>query len=234
MKFILCTLSNEQVKEQLSELHTKFESFETVKDVLLKLMRIKDSPISLLEGQIFTILVWISITSIVIGFIVSLVFSYVIYLNYQAKKKVEHTESSIIQNRQNASSAQQKLEDFKKMQTNLDELITSLSLSKKVDMTLKNIDIKVKFINDNLIRLHQKINNNYPYTEENIEYYEKYYEFGDNLNDLTSKYTNVLLSFNLKIIQSSEISEEDMTKITDLDDECIKLNTEIAIYYENY
>ncbi|WP_144474084.1 hypothetical protein [Bacillus tropicus] len=234
MKLTLFTISNEQIKEQLSKLQTKVESLETVKDVQDKMIATKDSQISFLEGQISTISTWVSIAGAAAGIIASLAFAYVTYLNRQAQKKVEQAESLITQNQQTATIAQEKLIDLEKMQSDLEKLTTSLSLNQKADMTLKNIDIKIKFLNNDLIALHQKINTKYPYTEENLEHYEKYHEFGDYVKELRSKYTNLSLMFNSKVIQSEEISEEDMTKITDLDTECIELKIEIAIYYENY
>ncbi|PHD85521.1 hypothetical protein [Bacillus toyonensis] len=230
MKFTLFTISNEQIKDQLSKLQTKVESLEAVKEVQDKIISAKDSQISFLNDQIANI--WTPIT-IVAGFI-ALVFGYVAWLNKQAQKKVDQAESLIIQNQQTATFAQQKLEDLEKMQSDLEKLTTTLSLNQKADMTLKNIKIKLGFIGNDLIRLHQKINNIYSFTEENKEHYSEHDKFKAIYYSLNEQYINLSFSFNKKIIGNEVISVDDTTNIAVLDTECEKLKIQISSYYENY
>lgn len=230
MKLTLFTISNEQIKEQLSKLQAKVESLETVKEVQDKIISTKDSQISFLNDQIANI--WTPIT-IVAGFI-ALVFGYVAWLNKQAQNKVMQAESLISQNQETATNAQKKLEDLEKMQVELDELTTLLSLNQRADMVLKNIKIKLGFISTDLIKLHQKINNIYSFTEENNVHYAEYTKFKKTYESLYDKHTNLSYSFNKKIIADELVSVEDTTNIGILDTDCRKLKVEIASYYENY
>ncbi|EJQ57211.1 MULTISPECIES: hypothetical protein [Bacillus] len=52
MKLTLFTISNEQIKEQLSKLQTKVESLESIKEIQDKIIATKDSQIAFLNGQI--------------------------------------------------------------------------------------------------------------------------------------------------------------------------------------
>lgn len=230
MKFTLFTISNEQIKEQLSKLQTKVESLETVKDVQDKIISAKDSQISFLNDQIGNIL---SFVGIITGAVI-LVFGYVAWLNKQAQNKVKQAESLISQNQQTATIAQEKLTVLEKMQSDLDELTASLSLNQKSDMILKNINIKLSFIESDLIKLHIKINSIYPYTEENEPYYAEYHGFRDTLTSLKNEYATLSLLFNTKVIRSETVSAEDVTNIGVLDTNCEKLKVEINSYYENY
>ncbi|MEC2708088.1 hypothetical protein P9Z39_20770 [Bacillus thuringiensis] len=230
MKFTLFTISNEQIKEQLSKLQTKVESLETVKEVQDKIISTKDSQISFLNDQIANI--WTPIT-IVAGFI-AIVFGYVAWLNKQAQNKVKQAESLINQNQQTATIAQEKLTVLEKMQLDLEELTTSLSLNQRADMVLKNIKIQLGFIANDLIKLHQKINNIYSFTEENSSHYAEYTKFKKTYESLNDKYTNLSYSFNKKIIANELVSTEITKSIGVLDTECRKLKIEIISYYENY
>ncbi|EKS8359848.1 TPA: hypothetical protein SA741_005264 [Bacillus cereus] len=230
MKLTLFTISNEQIKEQLSKLQTKVESLETVKEVQDKIIATKDSQISFLNDQIANIWASVSIAATIIIF----VFGYVAWLNKQAQNKVEKAESLIRQNQQTATIAQEKLEDLEKTQVELDELTELLSLNQRADMVLKNIKIQLGFIANDLIKLHQKINNIYSFTEENSSYYAEYTKFKKTYESLNDTYTNLSYSFNRKIIANEIVSVEITTNIGVLDTECRKLKIEVASYYENY
>lgn len=93
MKFTLFTISNEQIKEQLSKLQTKVESLETVKDVQDKIISAKDSQITFLQGEISTIITWGSIGIAVITALAAVIYSYIKSLEEKAKEKIGEAES---------------------------------------------------------------------------------------------------------------------------------------------
>ncbi|MES9700746.1 MULTISPECIES: hypothetical protein [Bacillus] len=95
MKLTLFTISNEQIKEQLSKLQTKVESLETVKDVQDKIISAKDSQITFLQGEISSITSWLSIASAVIIALASAAFIYIKLLENKAKKKIEEAENTL-------------------------------------------------------------------------------------------------------------------------------------------
>ncbi|MGI8363188.1 hypothetical protein [Bacillus cereus] len=95
MKFTLFTISNEQIKEQLSKLQTKVESLETVKDVQDKIISAKDSQITFLQGEISTIITWGSIAIAIITALATVAYSYIKSLEKKAKDKIEEAESTL-------------------------------------------------------------------------------------------------------------------------------------------
>ncbi|MGG0209578.1 hypothetical protein, partial [Bacillus mycoides] len=95
MKFTLFTISNEQIKEQLSKLQTKVESLETVKDVQDKIISAKDSQITFLQGEISTIITWGSIGIAIITALATVAYSYIKSLEEKAKDKIEEAESTL-------------------------------------------------------------------------------------------------------------------------------------------
>ncbi|HDR7705623.1 TPA: hypothetical protein QCX91_003243 [Bacillus thuringiensis] len=95
MKLILFTISNEQIKEQLSKLQTKVESLETVKDVQDKIISAKDSQITFLQGEISSISNWVIFVGGAIIALASAAFLYIRYLEKKATKKIEEAENTL-------------------------------------------------------------------------------------------------------------------------------------------
>ena len=151
MKLILFTISNEQIKEQLSKLQMKVESLEAVKEVQDKIISTKDSQISFLNDQIANI--WTPI-AIVAGFI-AIVFGYVAWLNRQADKKVkqgveqfslaqekiEQAEALIQQSESAATIAQEKIDELEEKHKELYDLATATTTNQKIDMSIREIDM---------------------------------------------------------------------------------------------
>ncbi|HDR4464513.1 TPA: hypothetical protein QCP98_005403 [Bacillus cereus] len=149
MKFTLFTISNEQIKEQLSKLQTKVDSLETVKEVQDKIISAKDSQISFLNDQIANI--WTPIT--IVAGIIALVVSYVAWVNKKAEKKVkqgeeqldlaqekiEQAKSLIKKSQSTATLAQEKLTQLEEKQEDLNNLATTLISNQKIDMSIRKI-----------------------------------------------------------------------------------------------
>ncbi|MHA4279799.1 hypothetical protein ACX16R_28295 [Bacillus cereus] len=95
MKFTLFTISNEQIKEQLSKLQTKVESLETVKDVQDKIISAKDSQITFLQGEISSITTWVTWGAGLVITLASAAFIYIKFLERKAKKKIEEAEDTL-------------------------------------------------------------------------------------------------------------------------------------------
>lgn len=95
MKLTLFTISNEQIKEQLSKLQTKVESLETVKDVQDKIISTKDSQITFLQGEISNITSWVTWGAGAVITLASAAFIYIKFLESKAKKKIEEAESTL-------------------------------------------------------------------------------------------------------------------------------------------
>ncbi|MDZ4492036.1 hypothetical protein ORM60_26475 [Bacillus cereus] len=95
MKLILFTISNEQIKEQLSKLQTKVESLETVKDVQDKIISTKDSQITFLQGEISNITSWVTWGAGIVITLASAAFIFIKLLESKAKKKIEEAESTL-------------------------------------------------------------------------------------------------------------------------------------------
>ncbi|PEI98386.1 hypothetical protein CN671_24700 [Bacillus toyonensis] len=95
MKMTLFTISNEQIKEQLSKLQTKVDSLETVKDVQDKIISAKDSQITFLQGEISSISNWIIFVGGAIIALASAAFIYVKLLERKANKKIEEAENTL-------------------------------------------------------------------------------------------------------------------------------------------
>ncbi|MGM1513203.1 hypothetical protein [Bacillus cereus group sp. BceL212] len=95
MKLTLFTISNEQIKEQLSKLQTKVESLETVKDVQDKIISAKDSQITFLQGEISSIVTWVTWGAGIVITLASAAFIFIKLLENKAKKKIEEAENAL-------------------------------------------------------------------------------------------------------------------------------------------
>lgn len=95
MKLTLFTISNEQIKEQLSKLQTKVESLEAVKDVQDKIISAKDSQITFLQGEISSIVTWVTWGAGIVITLATLAYAYIRFLEKKANKKIEETESTL-------------------------------------------------------------------------------------------------------------------------------------------
>ncbi len=95
MKLTLFTISNEQIKEQLSKFQTKVDSLESIKDLQDKIISAKDSQITFLQGEISTIITWVSIAVAIITALAALAYGYIKSLEKKANKKIEEAESTL-------------------------------------------------------------------------------------------------------------------------------------------
>lgn len=222
MKLTLFTISNEQIKEQLSKLQTKVDSLETVKDVQDKIISAKDSQISFLNDQIANI--WTPIT-IVAGFI-ALVFGYVAWLNRQADKKVkqgeeqlalaqekiEQAEALIQQSQSTNTIAQEKLEQLEEKQKDINKQAEQLKHIQKADTTLNTIKHQI----DLLKRVQELIKKSIDIggITLNPEEETKFNSYLSLITELESKWVSESYGFNLSIVNGVNVANN--KKIEDL------------------
>ncbi|HDR6218488.1 TPA: hypothetical protein QCU06_004982 [Bacillus cereus] len=227
MKFTLFTISNEQIKEQLSKLQTKLESLETVKEVQDKIISAKDSQITFLQGEISNITSWVTWGAGIVITLASAAYIYTSYLEKKAKKKIEEAENKIQQANNIAIIAEEKLNELEMKQIKLNELSNFLATNQKADIILKNISIKLNFIQKSLMTLYSAIQG------KPSEYLEKYNSFKDNYDRIGNTYTKISLVSNRTIIESNVINDQDMEIIKDLEHESTELRIQINTYLEN-
>ncbi|MGX5475894.1 hypothetical protein [Bacillus toyonensis] len=242
MKFTLFTISNEQIKEQLSKLQTKFESLEYVKDVQDKIISAKDSQISFLNDQIANI--WTPIT-IVAGFI-ALVFGYVAWLNRQADKKVkqgeeqlalaqekiEQAEALIQQSESAATIAQDKLEQLEEKQKELNNLATTTIENQKIDMFIRQVSLTLdlsKKIIDEIFKIADLVKS-IP-----VGLHTDLIRLNNRHAAILESYRIISLKFNSDIAKGYKINYDEITegsnnlriKSDDLYKECLNLRNEL-------
>ncbi len=242
MKLILFTISNEQIKEQLSKLQMKVESLEAVKEVQDKIISTKDSQISFLNDQIANI--WTPIT-IVAGFI-AIVFGYVAWLNRQADKKVkqgveqfslaqekiEQAEALIQQSESAATIAQEKLIQLEAKQKELYDLATATTTNQKLDMSIREIsmylDLSKEIIHE-IIDFDEKINQISQKQVEKLAYLNRQY------TSYFDAYRRLFSTFSADIAEKQKINIEEITNginhlkmnSIDLYKKCINLREEL-------
>lgn len=214
MKLTLFTISNEQIKEQLSKLQTKVESLETVKDVQDKIISAKDSQISFLNDQIGNIL---SFVGIITG-VVILVFGYVAWLNKQAQNKVKQAADLIDQNQETATIAQEKLNELEAKQKLLQKQTDALNYKLKLDIKFSSIKKSLLFLyNQQEKDIHICINEQ---TEEFNKFVTKTSELEAEYILLSSKLTN-------KIINDITITDNEIQQVE-------KLTVDVQKFTEDY
>lgn len=251
MKLTLFTISNEQIKEQLSKLQTKVESLETVKDVQDKIISTKDSQISFLNDQIANIWASVSIVVAFIGVIASAVFAYVAWLNKQGVKIVKEGEEQIeIANQKikKAESTLQEIETAKEHTKNnltaSDKKIEKLNLlidksnniaiiaQKKLDALeewqeasaiLSNINFLLDFIENNLKDSREEIYE--PHLKTPEEQLVLLNHFTNKYNFLRAGYSSILSKINQSVKQ--ELHTSDLEYLKQLEESANKLHTDI-------
>lgn len=242
MKLTLFTISNEQIKEQLSKLQTKVESLETVKDVQDKIISAKDSQITFLQGEISSISNWVIFVGGAIIALASAAFLYIKYLEKKANKKIEEAENTLQlvteklvevensrqQTESNLTESDSRIEQLdilieksNNMATIAQEKIDKLEEKHKELYDLatattinQKIDMSIKEINMYLDLSKNIIDGIYDYHEKTIKISQ---EQAKKLSYLNSQHTSFLNAYRrLFSIFSSDIAEGRKIKIADM------------------
>ncbi|HDR7669616.1 TPA: hypothetical protein QCX97_003503 [Bacillus wiedmannii] len=231
MKLTLFTISNEQIKEQLSKLQTKVESLETVKDVQDKIISAKDSQISFLNDQIANI--WTPIT--IVAGLIALVVTYVAWVNKKADEKVEKAKDLIDQNQKTATLAQEKLGKLENKQKELNALINVAITNQKIDISIREISIQLdssNYLIDIIIAYHEKPSEISQKQEIKLSYLKERHA------SLLNEYRRLSSIFSADIAEERKI-EDEITNGTNklktnsirLYKDCEKLINELELIY---
>ncbi|PEN45012.1 hypothetical protein CN630_19740 [Bacillus wiedmannii] len=231
MKMTLFTISNEQIKEQLSKLQTKVESLETAKDVQDKIISAKDSQISFLNDQIANI--WTPIT--IVAGLIALVVTYVAWVNKKADEKVEKAKDLIDQNQKTATLAQEKLGKLENKQKELNALINVAITNQKIDISIREISIQLdssNYLIDIIIAYHEKPSEISQKQEIKLSYLKERHA------SLLNEYRRLSSIFSADIAEGRKI-EDEITNGTNklktnsirLYKDCEKLINELELIY---
>lgn len=228
MKLTLFTISNEQIKEQLSKLQTKVESLETVKDVQDKIISAKDSQITFLQGEISSITTWVTWgVGIVITF-ASAAFIFIKLLESKAKKKIEEAENALQlateqltqietarqQTQHNLTESDSKIEQLNSL-INRSNNIATIAQEKIDELEEKQkLDIKLNSMKTDFLFLYQQQEKDRHICKN--EQLEEFTEFTAKTSELEARY--ILLSSNLnnKIIRGIPITDDEIQQVEKL------------------
>ncbi|MFL0405228.1 hypothetical protein ACH0BP_26710 [Bacillus nitratireducens] len=237
MKLTLFTISNEQIKEQLSKLQIKVESLENTKELQDKVVSMQDHQISFLNDSIANMWQPIAIVAGIAGIIASGAFIYVAYLNRQAQNKVKQAESLISQNQQTAALAQEKLDTLETKQQELHDLATTTITNQKYDMSFRQIGITLDLSKSIIDSINEQIKS--PISlKPPTEHLEAFSKLNDEYSSIAQKYQGILFDFNTDVISGRKYDLEYVIKgleylvpkCTDLHYECKKLKRKFEKY----
>lgn len=256
MKLTLFTISNDQIKEQLSKLQTKVESLETVKDVQDKIISAKDSQITFLQGEISSITTWVTWGAGIVITLASAAFIFIKFLESKAKKKLNAAETklaeietakqqteinltesdakinqlnSLIDKSNNISTvAQEKLDNLTRKQQELEALNSSLIINQKANVLLNSIKNTLSYAETTLNIL--RSNTYQSHLKAKIEDVKIIEEISNQLSILKMKHLK--LDVDLNNATKKEISISNMEEILNLENESMELNVRIIHYME--
>ncbi len=221
MKLTLFTISNEQIKEQLSKLQTKVESLENTKELQDKVISMQDHQISFLNNSIANMWQPIAIVAGIAALVITGAFAYVSILHHQAKRKREEVERLIQDSHSIATIAQERIDELNTEQQNLQKLANSIDLKQKVDMRLNRIKLTLETIENSQKTTMEKYNQDgYKLSQENAI---KIQNFIKQRYRLTAIFNNLYIHINQLIVDGATIGAKQEDDISSLQEKCDKL-----------
>lgn len=245
MKLTLFTISNEQIKEQLSKLQTKVESLETVKDVQDKIISAKDSQITFLQGEISNITSWVTWGATAVITLASAAFIYIKFLERKAKKKIEEAENTLQLVTEKLAEVENSRQQTESNLTESDSRIEQLDVLIEKSNNIATIaQEKIDKLEEKQLRLQKQAN-----AIENLQKFEmittqihksfsfiqrrfekdrsycvdenkvEFYEFNHESSDLEIKHLLLSAEIKDKITQKINIPEDDIRNIEQLQQE---------------
>ncbi|MEI4713459.1 hypothetical protein WAG12_26180 [Bacillus cereus] len=219
MKLTLFTISNEQIKEQLSKLQTKVESLETVKDVQDKIIAAKDSQISFLSDQTANMLSFVSLLAAIAGIIASGAFIYITYVNRQSQKVLKTAEERIraaeeqnIKAQERIIEAEQQIQQANSISNLAQDKLNELELQQKINMKFNKIKTSL-----DLVKERQILDKGFCHPD----HMDEFNKFIKNTPYKEAKYRGIFTDISNKIIKNESITEEDINKIELLEKDTI-------------
>jgi len=219
VKLTLFTISNEQIKEQLSKLQTKVESLETVKDVQDKIISAKDSQISFLSDQTANMLSFVSLLAAIAGIIASGAFIYITYVNRQSQKVLKTAEERIraaeeqnIKAQERIIEAEQQIQQANSISNLAQDKLNELELQQKINMKFNKIKTSL-----DLVKERQILDKGFCHPD----HMDEFNKFIKNTPYKEAKYRGIFTDISNKIIKNESITEEDINKIELLEKDTI-------------
>ncbi|SCA96695.1 Uncharacterized protein BWINRA5_00010 [Bacillus mycoides] len=207
MKLTLFTISNEQIKEQLSKLQTKVESLENMKELQDKVISMQDHQISFLNDSIANMWQPIAIVAGIAALVITGAFAYVSILHHQAKRKREEVERLIQDSHSIATVAQEKLNELEEKQLLLQKQTKAIENIQKFEMITAQIQRDLGFIQRRFNK-----DRSYCVGEQKNEFNELCHENSNlEIKDKISKKINILEDD----IQNVEKLQNDVDKFTE-------------------
>ena len=221
MKLTLFTISNEQIKEQLSKLQTKVESLENTKELQDKVISMQDHQISFLNDSIANMWQPIAIVAGIAALVITGAFAYVSILHHQAKRKREEVEGLIQDSHSIATIAQERIEELNTEQQNLQKLANSIDLKQKVDMRLNRIKLTLETIENSQKTTMERYNQDgYKLSQENAS---KIQNFIKQRYRLTVSFNTLYLYITQLIVDGATIGAKQEDDISSLQENCDNL-----------
>ncbi|WP_257206339.1 hypothetical protein [Bacillus cereus] len=221
MKLTLFTISNEQIKEQLSKLQTKIESLENTKELQDKVISMQDHQISFLNDSIANMWQPIAIVAGIAALVITGAFAYVSILHHQAKRKREEVERLIQDSHFIATIAQERIDELNTEQQNLQNLADSIDLKQKIDMRLNRAKFTLDTIESSQkTLLEQYSSEGYKLSQENSV---KLHGYIKQRYRLASRFNVLHIYITQLIVEGATIGTKQEDDISSLQEDCDKL-----------
>ncbi|MDA1657920.1 hypothetical protein [Bacillus cereus group sp. TH150LC] len=215
MKLTLFTISNEQIKEQLSKLQTKVESLETVKDVQDKIISAKDSQISFLSDQTANMLSFVSLIAAIAGIIASGAFIYISYVNRQSQKALKTAEERIHAAEEQNQRAQERINEAEELIQQANS-ISNLAQDKLDELEIKQkINMKFNKIKTSLDLVKERHIDDKGFCHP--DYMDEFNDFIKKIPGQEVQYRTLFTELSNKIIKDLDITDNDLKNLEKLD-----------------
>ncbi|MDA1914974.1 hypothetical protein PDK20_26845 [Bacillus cereus] len=215
MKFTLFTISNEQIKEQLSKLQMKVESLETVKEVQDKIIATKDSQISFLSDQTANMISFVSLIAAIAGIIASGAFIYISYVNRQshkilktAKERIHAAEEQNQRAQERINEAEEQIQQANSISNLAQDKLDELELKQKINMKFNKIKTSLDLVKERHIDDKGFCN---------PDYMDEFNDFIKKIPGQEIQYRTLFTDLSNKIIKDLDITDDDLKNLEKLD-----------------
>ncbi|MEB8805001.1 hypothetical protein P4G82_24855 [Bacillus cereus] len=215
MNLTLFTISNEQIKEQLSKLQTKVDSLETVKDLQDKIISAKDSQVSFLSDQTANMLSFVSLLAAIAGLIASGAFIYITYVNRQSQKILKTAEERIRAAEEQNQRAQERINEAEEKIQQANS-ISNLAQDKLDELEIKQkINMKFNKIKTSLDLVKERHIDDKGFCHP--DYMDEFNDFIIKIPGQEIQYRTLFTDLSNKIIKDFEITDDDLKNLEKLD-----------------
>lgn len=181
----------------------------------------------------------------VAGLIASFAFGYVTYLNKKANKtieagkerdriaedKIKQAEALIEHSKSTATIAQNKIDELKEKQKNLNNFANTIAINQQLDMNFRIIKIQLDTMDEYINMIIDKLQN--PIFKINDKEIEELYYFIRERNGLSTQYVNISLDFHNDIKNGEKLFSHEKNSIEELTFKCDDLFEEFVQFKNN-